>query len=221
MKNITRFIIYIFGLLIITIGINLSIVSGLGISPVSAFTLPLSQTIQMSLGTVTTIIYIIFVLIQFALLKKQFKKKNILQVPFSVVFGFFVDLTGSYMKGITLNSYLSQFIVLLISILICAIGATLYIAMDIVPNAPEGLQLAICERFHKPFSKIKMASDCIFVLLGFIIAILFLDGVTAIREGTILSALLTGQLIGMFAKKLNPILHQITFQDGEVSTSLS
>lgn len=213
MKNMIRFIIYIFGLFNITIGINLSIVSGLGISPVSAFTLPLSQSLQISLGTITTVIYIVFVLVQYLLLKDRFKKKNILQIPFSIVFGFFVNLTGSFMKGIQLNTYMSQLGILLISILICAIGATLYIAMDIVPNAPEGLQLAFCERFNWPFSKVKMASDCLFVFVGFIIGVLFLNGNTAIREGTILSALLTGKLIGLFSQKVNPILHKIVFQE--------
>ena len=213
MKKIMRFIIYIFGLFIITIGINLSITSHLGISPVSSFTLPLSQSIRMSLGTVTTGVYIIFVIIQFILLQKNFKKKHILQIPFSILFGYFLDVTGRCLSTIQLHTDISQFIVLVLSIFICAIGATMYIAMDIVPNAPEGLQLSICERFHLPFSKVKMVSDCVFVIIGLCISFMFLNGVTAIREGTILSALLTGKLIGLFSKRMNPVLQKIAFDN--------
>lgn len=213
MKYILRIMIYFFGLFIITIGINLSIVSGLGISPVSAFTLPISKSLNMSLGAVTTCAYVVFVFIQYLLLKEKFKKRNILQIPFSIAFGFFVDFTGSFMNNIELNSYGAQFLVLIFSIIICAVGATLYIVMDIVPNAHEGLQLSVCERFNLPFSKVKIASDCIFVFIGFMITFLFLEGNTAIREGTILSALLTGKIIGVFSKKAGSMLKKIAFYD--------
>ena len=89
----------------------------------------------------------------------------------------------------------------------------MYIAVDIVPNAPEGLQLSICERFDLPFSKVKMVSDCVFVAIGLCISFMFLNGVTAIREGTILSALFTGKLIGLFSKRMNPVLQKIAFDD--------
>lgn len=88
MKLVNRVGLYFIGLFIITIGINLSIISGLGISPVSAFTLPLSEAVNISLGTITIITYVIFVLIQILVLKKNFKKKNLLQAAFSFAFGF-------------------------------------------------------------------------------------------------------------------------------------
>lgn len=139
MKHLNRIILYFFGLFIITIGINLSIKSGLGISPISAFTYPLSETTHISLGTITTVTYVIFVVIQIVILQKQFKPKNLLQAPFSLAFGFFVDVTGSFMEGLHFDNYLSQFAALLLSVAICALGAAIYIAMDVVPNAPEGL----------------------------------------------------------------------------------
>ena len=49
MKHITRF----FGLFIISLGINLAILSNLDVSPVSAFTVPLSRAVGTSLDTVT------------------------------------------------------------------------------------------------------------------------------------------------------------------------
>lgn len=220
MKKMIRVFIYIIGLFIITIGINLSIVSKLGISPVSSFTLPISQTLSISLGTITTITYIIFVIIQYCLLRDKFKMKSILQIPFSIVFGIFVDITGIWLESIQLTTYFSQFVILILSILICAIGATMYIAMDIVSNAPEGLQLSICEKFGLQFSTVKIISDCVFVLIGFTIALMFLDGNTTIREGTILSALLTGKIIGFLANKFSPILTRMAFDNESEATMI-
>lgn len=215
MKLVNRVGLYFIGLFIITIGINLSIISSLGISPVSAFTLPLSEAVNISLGTITIITYVIFVLIQILVLKKNFKKKNLLQAPFSFAFGFFVDFTGQMLSGLNPQTYTSQFILMILGIIICAFGATIYIIMDIVPNAPEGLNLALSERLNMPFSKIKIICDCLFVLIGVIISLIFLGGVTAIREGTLISALLTGKLIGLFTKWFEPGLKKIAFNDND------
>ena len=211
MKHVIRYTIYFTGLFLITIGINMSIASGLGVSPVSAFILPLSKVIQVDLGTVTTSTYILFVLIQMGLLKKRFKLKNLLQVPFSILFGFFITWTGSLMMDVSNQSYLIRLVVLLCSLVICAVGATLYIAMDVVPNPPEGLLLAICERYALPFSKVKVCSDCLFVTIGFIMILLCIHNNSMIREGTVIAALCTGQLIGSFSKMSSDKLKQIAF----------
>ena len=50
LKYLIRFGLYFFGLFIISVGINLAILSNLGVSPVSAFTVPLSHAVHISLG---------------------------------------------------------------------------------------------------------------------------------------------------------------------------
>ena len=95
LKQVVRFSLYFVGLFVIALGINLAILSDLGVSPVSAFTVPLSQVVHISLGIVTAVCYSVFVFIEIAVLGKRFRLKNLLQVPFSIVFGFFVDLIGN------------------------------------------------------------------------------------------------------------------------------
>lgn len=210
MKSVIRMTLYFLGLFIIAIGINLAIISNLGVSPVSAFTVPVSQITEISLGTVTVIIYSLFVLIQIVILGKKFRWKNLLQVPFSFAMGIFIDYTGMVLEQwITVNGYGMQLLLIISSIVICAFGATIYIAMDVVPNPPEGLILAICERTGISFGKIKMWSDWVFILIGLILSIIFLGYVSAIREGTILCALFTGKLFGIFQKQLELSLIKI------------
>lgn len=211
MKMMNRVILYLFGLFIITIGINLSIISDLGISPVSAFTYPLSQAIHITLGTITFMTYACLMLIQWLLLGKRFQLKNLLQVPFSLAFGFFVDLTGQMLSFIQLHNYIEQFLCMILGIVICAIGATIYIVMDIVPNAPEGFNLAVSQSFQMPFSKAKILSDLMFIGIGIFISIIFIGHIVAIREGTLISALLTGKLIGVFTKHMEPTLKSMAF----------
>lgn len=218
-KTFNRVAIYFLGLFLITVGVNLSIISNLGISPISALNLPISLVLGIDFGTMTIIAYSSFVLIQMILLKDKFKKKNLLQAVFSFAFGYFVNLTGQMLSFITPHSYFEQFALMLLGVVICAIGASMYIVMDIVPNAPEGLNLAISERFRMPFSKAKTINDVVFVLIGFLIAVLFLDGVTIVREGTLVSALITGKIIGVILKYVEAPLKAIAFKrEDEIST---
>lgn len=207
-KMIKRIALYLFGLFIITIGINLSIISQLGISPVSAFTYPLSEATHISLGTITIITYVCMVGIQWLMLGKNFKKKNLLQVPFSFAFGFFVDLTGNALSFIHPSNYIQQFLLMMLGIVICALGATIYMIMDIVPNTPEGFNLSLAEKFNMPFSRAKIISDLLFIAVGTIISLVFIGRIIAIREGTIISAILTGKMIGVFTKVLEAKLKE-------------
>lgn len=57
------------------------ILSDLEVSPVSAFTVPLSQAVHIGLGTVTAVCYAGFVLIQPAVIQKRLRLKNLLRFP--------------------------------------------------------------------------------------------------------------------------------------------
>ncbi len=215
-KNVSRIILYLVGLFIITIGINLSIISALGVSPVSAFTYPLSQATGLSLGLVTVLTYSVLVLFQWLLLQKKFKAKDLLQIPFSMCFGLFVDMTGRILSFIHPENYLQQFLIMMLGVIVCAFGATIYIAMDIVQNAPEGFNLAVSKRFSMPFSRSKVLSDCLFIAVGVVISLISQGKITAIREGTLVSALLTGIIIGKFQKILNEPLKRVAFEEKNI-----
>ena len=211
MKQVVRFSLYFVGLFAIALGINLAILSDLGVSPVSAFTVPLSQAVHMRLGIVTCVCYSVFVLFDISVLGKRFRLKNLLQVPFSIVFGFFVDFIGSLFSAITLPDYAIRFVVMMVGVVACAVGAVMYIAMDVVTNPPEGLILVFCERFDIPFGRLKIVTDCIFVTLGILLSVLFLGGVGDIREGTVISAILTGKIISWLTKRWQPGLRRLAF----------
>ena len=71
--------------------------------------------------------------------------------------------------------------------------------------------MAFCERFQKEYGPLKILTDCIFVSLGILVSLIYLGGVSAIREGTIISALVTGKLTGIFLAHWRPWLQKIAF----------
>ena len=124
---------------------------------------------------------------------------------------FFVDFIGSLFSAITLPDYAIRFVVMMVGVVACAVGAVMYIAMDVVTNPPEGLILVFCERFDIPFGRLKIVTDCIFVTLGILLSVLFLGGVGDIREGTVISAILTAKIISWLTKRWQPGLRRLAF----------
>ena len=112
-----------------------------------------------------------------------------------------MDFIGILLSPIALQNYAARFVIMLVGVITCAAGAVIYIAMDVVPNPPEGLILALCERFGIPFGRLKIITDCIFVAMGILVSILCLGNMGDIREGTVISAILTGKIIGWLTKR--------------------
>lgn len=94
----------------------------------------------------------------------------------------------------------------------------MFITMDIVPNAPDGLVLAICDKTGVDFSKIKVLFDCTLVIAAIVLSLTFIGNISIIREGTIISALLTGKVIGIISKPCTPRLKKVVFDDFKNST---
>ncbi len=213
MRYILRFTIYFIGLFFLAIGINLAIKSNLGVSPVSALPLAISNVMGLSLGTITIGVYAFFVLAQAFILRNKFHLKNLLQIFFSFPFGFFVDSTAILLQGIQASNYISQVLLLGISIIISSLGVVMFIEMDIVPNAPDGLVLAISDTIGTDFSKIKVPFDCTSVIVAIAISLIFIGNISAIREGTIISALIMGKVMGIVSKPLAPWLRNLVFKE--------
>ena len=80
---------YCIGLFVMTIGIALSVKSNLGVSPVSSIPYTMTCVWGIEMGKATILFHIVLVLIQIALLRKNFKPAQLLQILVGVVFGYF------------------------------------------------------------------------------------------------------------------------------------
>lgn len=206
-----RLSIYCAGLLVLAFGIALAVNSNLGVSPVSSLPFVISQILQISLGTCTTIVYAVYVLVQMVLIGRKFQPALLLQLVFSTVFGYFVDGAKFLLGDFILPTYLGQLAMLAGSIVLISFSLVLYIDVQIAPMPAEGLVGCIADKFRIPFSKVKTLFDCTSVLVGAVLCFVFLGGLTGIREGTLITALLVGKLMGFFRKYLNPFIQKVCF----------
>ena len=204
-KLIKKLSLYIGGLLLLSIGINIAKAAQLGISPISSIPYALELIWGIELGKSTTFIYIILIILQMILLRKNFKPVQLLQIVCTYLFGFFITYTSSnYLLSWlpTPSSYLIKLTYLFISILTIGIGVSFYLIPNYIPLPPEGIVNAIVElsKGKLKFANVKIAIDVSFVLVSTLLSIVFLGRLKTVREGTVLAALLVGKVTGFMSK---------------------
>ena len=203
--------IYCLGLMLIALGVAVSVNSNLGISPVNSLPYVISLIVNVPLGTCVTVIFCFYILLQFLILRRQFNPIELLQIVFSTIFGYFVDFAKALVGNWALPGYIGQLIMLVISILLIALGVLLYMEVQLVPMPMEGLSATIAKKLNMPFHTMKTIVDCIVVVTGVLLSFTILGRLEGIREGTIITAAITGKVIGLMKKPLSPIITKICF----------
>lgn len=95
MKTVKRVFVYILGFFLLAIGINISKLASLGISPVSSMPYTVELVWGIELGKATIITYIGLILFQILLLGKEYKIRNLLQFISTYLLGTLITYTSS------------------------------------------------------------------------------------------------------------------------------
>lgn len=205
---VKRLGLYFLGILVLGFGIVLNTKTGLGVAAINSVPYGISEMTNLSLGTVTTILYIIFVVIQIMIYRK-IDFKVILQIPFSYFMGYVIDFYDSLLN-FTIVSLPIAFILLGIAIVATALGAYVVVTLDLIPNPADGMVKALSQVINKEFGKTKLLFDCTMMIFTIMITYVFSGSVIGIGVGTVLSAGLIGQIIVIynryFTKHLNLIV---------------
>lgn len=204
---IKRIILFVGGLFVMSLGVDLSIKSGLGVTPISSIPYSLTLTSGANIGITTIIFNAILVFLQIPILKKRFKSKRLLQLINTVMFGYFTDLSLwilSPMPDLPLDV---NFTLLIVSMFLIAVGILIYMPANIAPLPGEGVVEAISLAYNKRFSKVKVCFDTSMVVLSLIICGLFTSDIFgSVNIGTILAAI----FIGIIIRYLTELYEKIT-----------
>jgi len=216
MKLIYRVLLYMLGLWILAVGVAFSVNSRLGVSPANSLPYALSTVSDISMGTWATIVFCSYILIQALLLRRAFKPVNVLQIVFSTIFGYFVDLARWTLGDFSIPTYAGQLTMLAISILLVGLGLVFYLSVELVPMPMEGMAIAIQKKLPRfQFYQTKIFVDCMGVLAAIVVSLAGSGVVAGVREGTVISAVLIGKVMGMLMKPLDPIIRRICFDEVE------
>lgn len=207
---IVRFLVYVMGFLIMTLGIAISVKSDLGVSPVSSIPYTMTCVWGIEMGKATILFHAGLVLLQIILLRRAFQMKNLLQIPVGILFGYLTTFSNYLMTFLPDPGNIAiRLVMMLVSTLLIAIGIFFYVPMDLVPLAGEGAMLAIAQITKKPFSTIKLIFDISMVVISLITCLVLIHALGSVGLGTVIAAMLVGINLKFITRKFGALRDRI------------
>lgn len=210
-ETVKRYILFLLCLFFMGMGVALTKHGELGVSPISSVANVISIKFDfLSFGTWLTVTNCLLLLGQVLLLRKNFKLKQLLQIPVSFLFGYFTDLGVWFAGFIPNDSYISRLLLVVGGVIVLGFGITLGVIADVILNSGEAFVKALADVLCKEFSNVKVAFDVSWVALSVVLSLIFFEGaLVGTREGTIISAVCTGFAVKLWMKLLNKPINKI------------
>lgn len=206
---LVRVLILLIGLTIAHLGVTLFILANLGADPFNVLIQGLFRFVQktwptsfLTHGRVHMFVCIIIVILLIVIDRTYVKIGTLLcMVCGGPIIDFFTLIFQSLFE--MFPSALFKFTMLAAGCVILAFGMTIVIESDAGTGPNDLVAVVISDRYHFKFSVTRVVTDCVFVLVGFL-----LGGTPGI--GTIICAFLVGPVAGYFMPKIRKIIGQIT-----------
>lgn len=217
MEKLKRYIVFLIGLFINSLGVSLITKADLGTSPISSIPYVLSLNFPFTLGQFTIAFSLLLILIQLVILRRNFKAEHLLQIPISILFGYFIDLTMVMLFFVDPQTYLSSVIHLLIGCVILGFGVYTEVLADVAMLPGESFVRAVSSTWKTEFGSTKVAFDVSLTVIAAVLSLIFSHRLDGVREGTIIAALLVGFIARLFGRRL-AFLGSLLFRTNEKSS---
>ena len=208
-RRLRRWLMFSVGVVFTALGIGIMTIAGVGTSPISSIPNVLSLIFPPSIGVFSFSFNMLLILFQAILLGRRFPKIWLLQIPFTLVFSAIIDLTVSLLRPAAPQSYPFQLLVLLLGIAVLALGVTIQVFANVLMLPGEATVQAVSLRFGIRFGNAKVATDAVLTAIAAAISLAAFHGLNGVREGTILAAILTGQVVKLYTRLLDAPLRHI------------
>lgn len=202
MEKRKRYLIFLVGLFVNSLGVSLITKANLGTSPISSIPYVLSLNFPFTLGNFTIFFSIFLIVLQLIILRKNFKLEHILQIPVSIIFGYFIDLTMILFSWVNPETYIMKIVYLLIGCLILGVGVYMEVLADVVMLPGESFVRAIVLTWKTNFGTTKICFDVSMSVIAAVLSFVFAGRLAGVREGTVIAALLVGFIARLIGKKL-------------------
>ena len=199
-----RYLLLILAVIVQSAGIALVVKSLLGTSPISSLPYVLSLISPFTFGQTTFAVNMIFVAFELLMLRRDFPAIFWLQIPVTILFGFCIDF---FMQLFTIvpAAYVLRLLLCLLGTSLVALGVAGQGIADVLMLAGEGAVYVFSRKARIDFGKVKVGNDLSLVVLAAIVSMLTMSTIEGIREGTLISALLTGIIARFFLHHLSRI----------------
>ena len=217
LANWSNTLIYILGLLLYALGVNLLVKAELGVSPLSSLAYVIACITGLRLSVTLFGFNLVVLLVQRLTLGKQFEQTQYLQILANLMFSVCVDATLPLAALFSPATLFSRGMLLAAGMAALALGVTLVKEADILMLSGDGIGRVIHLKTGMHFGTAKMLNDCLTGGAAAAVSLIFLGDIIGIQGGTIIAAV----GVGVMAKHLGILLqsHIRTFTACGVSES--
>ena len=199
------------GILCIGLGIALAKHSGTGTSPISTFPAVCTEIAAkhgmgwITMGMFTLMFNALYFVLEVVLMRREFGLIQLVQIPLFVLLSASVDVWLGLLDHIALPNYPCQLLCLLASIVVLALGVHLCVRVNILMTPGDAAPVVIAYKTQKPFHRVKVAWDVTLMCGAALLSLLCLGQLVHVREGTIISALLVGNVVKVWSNLLENV----------------
>lgn len=201
---LSRYTVFVIGLFLLSAGVSLIIRSSLGTTPISSVNYVMSINTPLTLGAWTFIINVLLIVGQFLILGSHRSRRDtveiLLQIPFSFLFGAFIDLNMWLTSSLHPSGYMMAIGILMAGCIVQAVGVVFEIKPKVAMMSAEAFVMYASRRWGKPFGKLKVAFDLSLVTSAVLISLLLSHRIDGIREGSLIAASITGFIVTFLAR---------------------
>lgn len=193
--NGKHLLVYLLGHVILAFGIALNTKVIYGVSPIISVPYSISQVTGWDIGTLTFILYCLMIFGQFLLSDGIFDRLQWTQILVSLLSSYLMQFFSGMITVST--DFVWQLLCLLTAIVITAIGASLTVAMKMIPNPVDGLSFAVGLKLKKDFGAGKNLLDIISITTACLIGLIYRGSLIGIGWTTFASMILTGRVLSL------------------------
>ena len=206
-----RYVILFAGLVFNAFGVAFMTKAGLGASPIASIPYSLSLILpRLTIGNWTILFSMAMVVSQLVMLKEEANKAELLiQTGLAFVFGYFIDFSMLILRGFSPEAYVMRIISMLIGCVIMAFGAYLEVTADVAMLAGDGFMCAVSKVLNKNCGVVRVVSDVSMSVTAAALCLIFMRELSGVREGTIIAAFVTGNILKIFLRVLKPLSNRL------------
>lgn len=193
-----RLAFFALGVVINSFGVSLITLGSLGTSAISSVPYVCSlQVPALSFGVTTFIWNILLILFQVALLRREFKPSQFLQVMVNVLFSVMIDVSMALLGFLRPTMLWEQLLCIALGCVALAFGIVIELAPNVVVVPGEGVVRAIAKVSGVRVGTVKAAFDITLIVVAAVLSLIFFHELRGVGVGTVISAVLVGPIINV------------------------
>ena len=219
---IWQHVLLLCSLLMMTVGVALTIRSGLGSSVISSVPMMFAlaggvgKVPGLTVGEYTNLMNVALVLIQILILRRRFEKVQLFQLVIGSVFGLFLDLSMWLTSPLMPDTLFGQIMAQLAGCVVLGIAVAFEVKCGSVTMPGEGVPAAICKARGIQFAKAKIWVDISLVTIAVVAGYLFFGRwlYNVVGAGTLFAMIFVGLVVKFVSRRIGWFERVLQYRPG-------